>query len=340
MSDIHILRSTAELEALVPAWRALWLKDPDGTPFQHPAWLIPWWRQFGQPDLRAVTISDNGELIGLIPLYILADPQTRIRQLLLLGAGTSDYLDGIFAPACTAGHILEAFRLLREEPGWDEAILTQLRGPSKLLPALTSTGNTVTAEACSRLPAVPIAQLPRKLRQNVQYNRNRASRSGELRYEMADRCNCLKFFDRLLDMHSIRWRERGEPGVLSDPRVVAWHREAIPALAEHGLLHLSELWLEGEVLAAMYGLIDPPERAQRTLYVYLPSFSTRHATLSPGTLVLAHAIEHAAVDGVHTVDFLRGDEPYKRLWHAQFVPTQGLVIPRTETSATSLVRAA
>ena len=40
-------------------------------PVLTPLWLLAWWRQFGEPDgraLRVVAVEDGGELVGLVPL--------------------------------------------------------------------------------------------------------------------------------------------------------------------------------------------------------------------------------------------------------------------------------
>jgi CelD/BcsL family acetyltransferase involved in cellulose biosynthesis len=322
--DFRVLRTSGELESIEPTWRTLWLSDSNATPFQSPAWLLPWVRQFGQPDLRTILVSRSRAPIGLLPFYVYRDPHTSTRKLLLLGAGTSDYLDGIFAPVCTAEHIREAVQVLDENRDWNIAALTQLRAGSRLLQALAPNHQPFATETCSRMPALPVAGLPRKIRQNVNYNRNRAHRQGTLEFTLASHSDCLELFQVLVRQHTDRWRERGASGVLSDPRVLAWHRQAIPLLAREGLLRLSALRHNGEIIATMYALIDPPGRPARTLYVYLPAFSRRHATLSPGTLLLAKAIEHACANGVEAVDLLRGDEPYKQLWHSEKTPTWGL----------------
>jgi hypothetical protein len=47
-----------------------------------------------------------------LPFYVYWDPHRKERQLLLIGAGTSDYLDGIFAPECRTEHVTAALDLL------------------------------------------------------------------------------------------------------------------------------------------------------------------------------------------------------------------------------------
>lgn len=287
-----------------------------------------------------MTIRREGRLIGLVPAYIHTEPRRRERQLLLLGAGTSDYLDGIFAPACTTEHIRAALGLLHAESGWDVAHFTQLRPDSKLLHALGSLARLhaepAHSQSCMRMPAMSIAGFPAKLRQNVHYYGNRARRLGSLEVRIAGVRDSLDLFETLRRMHADRWQRAGQRGVLADPRVLAWHREALPLLANSGTLRLVTLMLNGEAAASIYALIDPPSRRERTLYVYLPAFSVRHADLRPGTLLLAQAIDQAAQEGVRTIDFLRGEEAYKHLWHAHSFPTFGYS-PRR---AASLARAA
>jgi CelD/BcsL family acetyltransferase involved in cellulose biosynthesis len=157
------------------------------------------------------------------------------------------------------------------------------------------------------------------------YYRNRAMRAGALELHVADGTNWEEKFDALIRLHTERWEDCGEQGVFADERVVRWHREALPMLERSGLLRLCSLRLRGEVIGVLYSLLDPVERQERTQYFYLPAFSIQHADLRPGTVLTALAVERAAREGVRTIDMLRGDEEYKRLWHTQRTPTFGFV---------------
>jgi CelD/BcsL family acetyltransferase involved in cellulose biosynthesis len=174
-------------------------------------------------------------------------------------------------------------------------------------------------ESCSRLPAAPLAELPLKIRRNAMYYRNRARRLGTLELGLAGPNDCQQRFEELVYLHTQRWAERNEPGVLSDRRILAWHRAAIPALQASGALRLYSLRLNGEAIPALYALADPPERS---LYVYLPGHDARHTDLRPGTLLLALAIQRAAEEGIQIIDMLRGDEAYKQHWHPQSLATR------------------
>jgi len=342
---LRVLRTTAELEVLMPQWMELWLSNAHATPFQHPAWLLPWWHHFGQPDLRAMTLWNGNELMALIPLYIYRDPVSGFRQCLLIGAGTSDYLDGIFSPACTPEHVLAALETLGQEDDWDTASFTQLRPHSLLFQALRQLdGDAATSyagESCARRSAVGIADLPRKVCADVRYFSNYARGSGRLELAVADKVSWSEMFEALVDLHTERWQRAGEPGVLADPAVLAWQREAIPQLEASGLLRLLALRVNDKPFAVLYSLIDPPCRAVRTQYFYLTGFSVSHAKLKPGTILTGRAIEHAANEGVRTIDMLRGDESYKKFWHVERVPTYGFTVRRDAlpNTASSLIAA-
>jgi CelD/BcsL family acetyltransferase involved in cellulose biosynthesis len=139
----------------------------------------------------------------------------------------------------------------------------------------------------------------------------------------ADRSNWAEFFDDLKRLHTSRWNARGEEGVLTDDRAVRWHREAIPLLLEAELLRLMALRLDGKTVAVLYSLIDNERGLERprVQYFYITAYSPEHADLRPGTLLIAYAVEHAAQDGVATIDMLRGDEGYKQIWHMEKHPT-------------------
>jgi CelD/BcsL family acetyltransferase involved in cellulose biosynthesis len=53
------------------------------------------------------------------------------------------------------------------------------------------------------------------------------------------------------------------------------------------------------------------------VYFYIGGFDPDRAALSPGALLLGHAIEAAVREGAVAFDFLRGREAYKLRWGAR-----------------------
>jgi CelD/BcsL family acetyltransferase involved in cellulose biosynthesis len=102
---VDIVNDEAALSALEPEWRELWERDPAATPFQSPAWLMPWVRIFAGPDWLVATMRCRGRLIAVLPLFLVEDDHGR--RLMSMGAGISDYGDGVFDPevGCEAASI-------------------------------------------------------------------------------------------------------------------------------------------------------------------------------------------------------------------------------------------
>ncbi len=334
----EVVRSTAKMEALAPAWVQLWERDVRAKPFQHPGWLVPWWHHFSQPELRVLAGWAGETLVAVLPTYVYREPVSGERQLLLLGAGTSDYLDGVFAPECSVADVLEGFDLLGNNAIWEVARFAQIVPGSVLFRALdgleSRAAERYAGESTSRCRALPVAELPGKVRADVRYFRNFAASRGRLELTVArEETVAGEMFEQLVRLHTAVWAERGEAGVLADPAVLGWHREALPGLLAKGLLRMCSLRLEAEVIAVLYSLIDPVRRPEgeglaRTQYFYLIGHSTEHADLHPGTLLTAMAMERAAEDGIRTIDMLRGDEPYKRFWRVERVRTYGFAVRR------------
>lgn len=285
--DVHKVESEAQLAALVPEWEALWGMDAAATPFQHPAWLIPWWEQFG-PDGRlagcAVRDRQGQELLGFLPTYVYADAVGG-RQLLLMGAGTTDYLEGVWAPEGAVPAEAALQYVLERRDLWDVCSLHQLRANSLLLEA--GRRAHLVEDVSEPTSLVDLQhELPAKIRANVNRYRRQAEKLGPVALEIArDEQEALALFEELVSLHSQRWRERGEQGVLVDGRVLAHHRRAIPQLQRAGLLRMFSLRIAGDRAGVLYGLADPEQRQKRRMYLYLIGFSQSTAELSPGTLL-------------------------------------------------------
>ena len=324
---VELLTQSDQLRGIAKEWACVWAADPYATPFQHPAWLLPWWRQFGPDgDLLAVAVRKNSSdnLLALLPTYLYANPSTNQRQLLLTGAGTTDYLDGIWHGSGEHAAGLALSHLLKRSTQWDNISLHQLRSVSPLLKMRSRLGFSVSdAEPCATLDVRK--PLPSKIRANLNRYRRKAEAQGSLICELCrEPDQILPAFETLVDLHSRRWQNKGEAGVLSDQRVLGHHREALPLLAEAGLLRLFKLSLGDAILGVLYGLADAPHVSEPRLYLYLIGFDERFAEFSPGSLLLQEAWLYAKEHGFQKVDLLRGGEGYKQLWGAEYEPTYAL----------------
>lgn len=345
VGDLHaeFITSLAALEGLRPEWERLLPISRGATPFQSPHWLLPWWKRIGRGTLASVAVrrSSIGRLVGLLPLYVYTNPATRQRHLFPIGIATTDVLEPLLEPQAEQPVLACAFaKLAAHSAAWDVLEWPQLRPDSAVLNAAWPRGwrreviegepspaLTLVGGRAGRLP------VPASMAQNIRTARSRAQRSGRLAYRRADAGSIGEALDVLARLHTRRWSERGLPGVLADGDVIAAHREAAPSLHAAGMLRLYTLRLDDTPIAALYCLADAVPGRERRWFHYLGSFEPRHAALSPGTLLIAHAVDEAMREDAVAFDFLRGAEPYKYRWGAVDQPMFTLRVWRDEPAS-------
>ncbi len=320
---------TEELERLRPEWASLWMRVPMATPFQSPDWLIPWWRHVGQGELLTLAVREGKELVGLLPFYRYT-PQDEGPRLFPLGIGTTDYLDALIRPGYEGEVMQLAWQHLATcHLRFAEADWPQLRPGSPLLEAPAPPGWSTRSEGAEPCPVLHLPGrfeelgrlVSQKTLRDLRTHRRRAEQAGTLQWECAGCRQLEEFYQALLRLHAARWATREEAGVLADAAVQAAHAEALPGLLHSGLLRFYALRLEGEIVAAIYALIDPPGREARRLYLYIGGFDPALERLSPGMLLIGHVVAESIAEGIASIDFLRGRERYKYFWGAVDSPT-------------------
>jgi CelD/BcsL family acetyltransferase involved in cellulose biosynthesis len=315
---MHIERidTEKEMEALVPDWIGLWQRVPGATPFQSPHWLLPWWRQFGTGMPRIFTARAEQRLIGVLPLYELHEPGCV--KLLPIGISVSDYIDALADPAYPdVTDVLIAASC--DIPGWQECHLPDLPPDSALSRAAAPSGLAETRQSgpCCPVLALPsdpadlATVVPRKTLRDVRQAHARSETVGSVVLDTADLDTIDLALDDLFRLHEERWRERGEAGVLADPAVRAFHRDAARAFCEAGVLRLYRLRIGDTVAGVYYGF-----QHRGNAYAYLGGFDPEMTRLSPGAQLLDHAIRAAITEGAREFHFLRGGESYKYAWGA------------------------
>jgi CelD/BcsL family acetyltransferase involved in cellulose biosynthesis len=328
MIDIDQITSGPEIECLAPEWQALWRRVPNATPFQSPEWLLPWWSCFGNAAPSLVTVRKGGHLVGLLPLYILGEPECR--KLLPFGISLSDYLDLLADPVYPelADALLQS---LFAVPGWDECYLPDLSPSSGLLAARcpsTLSEDRSVGQTCPvlRLPgAVESLRevVPRKTLRDLRQARRRTASAGGATVTAAESATLEAFMDDFFKLHQRRWHHAGGEGVCADPVVRRFHLIATKRLLNSGILRLYLLRIGASPVAAYYGFM-----ANHTAYAYLSGFDPDYAELSPGTQIVGHAIEEAIREGAREFHFLRGGEAYKYGWGAVDRPNTARTLRR------------
>jgi CelD/BcsL family acetyltransferase involved in cellulose biosynthesis len=326
-----IISDRREFAALETEWWALWRRVPSATPFQSPAWLLPWWEAFAPGELHVATVRRDQQLIGLAPFY-LERSGGRQPRILPIGISISDYLDVLVDPGAAAS--LSA--TMAGSSAWQSWELPELSHEAQALAlpcppgceeALTS-GETCPYIALPSEPGELVSTLPQRKRRSLSLDRNRTKRRGEVTFHSLADCPAEHLLNELFRLHGLRWESRNEPGVLADPRVQRFHRMAVPRLVAAGLARFYGIRIAGRVAAVYYGM-----RHGTHAYAYLNGLDPDFAYESPGTLLMAHAMREAVAEGAREFHFLRGGEAYKYGWGAVDRWNQRRVFTRREADA-------
>ncbi|MEJ1159868.1 GNAT family N-acetyltransferase [Prosthecomicrobium sp. N25] len=319
---IDTIEDGAGLESLAPEWSTLWAAIPAASPFQRPEWALAWWRHFRPGRLRAIAVREDGRLVGLAPLW--HESGELGERLLPVGIGVGDILDILAEPQRRSPVLAAIADAIGRMPGWSAFDAPDCR-PGSSLAALPAPVGSVPARAPGETtPALDLTgpadpdglplRIPAPWRRNLRRARRLAGEAGTMRIERRE-ADPAGFLGVLEALHGSRWRERGEAGVLADPRVIAFQREALAGLAAAGLARLAVLAIDGRPAGAYYGL-----RTVGRAYAYIGGFDPAFAAVSPGTILLGDAIAAARAEGLEVFDFLRGAEAYKYRWGAVDAP--------------------
>ncbi|MCB1843969.1 MAG: GNAT family N-acetyltransferase [Halioglobus sp.] len=110
--------------------------------------------------------------------------------------------------------------------------------------------------------------------------------------------------------------------------------ELIRLAARNGWLRLGFATYDGQPVASQVWLV-----AGEVAYIFKLAYHPNYAGLSPGTVLSAHMMAHVIdKDGVRKIDYLSGDDAYKRDWMSRRIEQLGITAynPRTARGAAAL----
>jgi CelD/BcsL family acetyltransferase involved in cellulose biosynthesis len=166
------------------------------------------------------------------------------------------------------------------------------------------------------------------LRELIRRKSRRAARTGQIEFEtVRDPGELFRAIAAYETVYSRSWKPP-EPCPRFNPGLM---REA----AAIGALRVGIGWLRGTPVAVQLWIV-----ANRYATVMKLAHDEAHRAHSPGTLLTARMVEELIGEGVETIDFGRGDDPYKRLWARERRQRIGLLLlnPRRVRGLVALAR--
>ncbi|MBI3899537.1 MAG: GNAT family N-acetyltransferase [Gammaproteobacteria bacterium] len=327
--NLTVVDSVPAFEGLRDRWDALVDTAEHASIFTTWSWQWHWWRHYGNDQaLRILQVEEAGQLLGILPLYIETVkpfPGVSVRVLRFVGTGgdtSPDYLDALIrrGDEDRVASILAQY-LVRELNGWDVASITDLHADSAFRRALAAALAAAAIECRASMSArISYIDLPatwddylaaqsRDRRYTVRNTRRKFESLPDARFFVWQEQSVDKAVDRLIELHHLRWQQKGEAHAFSSPAYVSFHRELMQALQDKNQLRLYCMETGGAVIAMYYCY-----RFRDTVYYFQGGFDPSHERARPGLCLMGYAIEHAIQEGNHTFDMLRGEYDYKRQW--------------------------
>ena len=316
--QVELICDSDRLRQFAPEWSAFVRQQQNVTPFQLPDWLMTWWSHFGSGTPYVIAFRER-DLVGVMPCFL--HEWNGLRQLTLMGSGISDYLDPIFAP-CYESAIVDCLREhITSNSSWD---ICDWQDISNNTPLLALAGQGLDARVTSETPCSESAledsyenfwqQRPHQIHRNVRRYTDKAKQSGTLQFSVTSTAD-PDLLDALIALHAARWQARGESGMIEANRSKDFLLDIVSQLADQDFVRIFSLQYEGNVAAILLGFAY-----EGTLYGYLTAFDPTHAQLRLGLVLLSEAFRECYRQSFRTWNFCRGDEAYKLLWGAQFLP--------------------
>ena len=305
----------ADLDALdrevEDAWRGY--AEARANACVTPEWARAWLAVFGDRARPRIAVSRDpaGAVRGVMPMVRLGAANV----LRFAGYDVGD----VFHPACAEGDddvvAAECMSALAAEPGFSAAVFDFVLADAGW-PAAAARACGLAIGRPYRNNVLPyidlagaswedyLATRSRKLRKDLRRNTRALARDLDAEFRLADSETLAADLDALVELHELRWRERGSSSFGPGPR--SFHAGFTAAALRRGWLRLWILELRGEPAAALYAW-----RLGDRYFDYQGGFDPSYARRSPGTVILARAIRGAAEEGARVYDLLRGGEAFK-----------------------------
>lgn len=312
--SVEVISDAERVDQLETDWRRF--TPEDAAPFLTFSWNRAWFRTFGESCGRPsiFRICENGKTVAILPCY------RKGNVFRLAGDNVCDYQDIVARDDDSAKMALATVLLWMKQNAKNchfhfeklstEGLLHRTLAGKKGNPGFLS-----FVKHYAPCPYVDLqgglenylASLPRKMRGDLRRALNRLDREAPC----ARVTICRDFNIGVRDLESaaafhVQYFRKGGASPLDDPRLVSLLGEV--AKDPDVGLHLSHFTDQSETLAVDFGFA----RGGR-YYGYLAGFNPDFRKIAPGKCLLLSRIDQwVATDGVEVLDFLAGDEEYKK----------------------------
>jgi CelD/BcsL family acetyltransferase involved in cellulose biosynthesis len=318
---IEIATSDARLAEIAPAWAALWQRA-GGLVFQHPDWILAWWRTTPHQDRRGLKIGlvwSDERLVAVIALATFR--RSGIRVLEWAAKDHCDYGDVLLAPDCDPQILPQLWQRVLDDGGFDLVYLNRFlpdaRFPALLGPAAPGRGTILQPNHRSEVSyrvagawqggAQWFESQSKKARQNYRRGRKFMEEGGALCFRLMEAHEAREpVLERVAALKRLWLAKHGRVSDLFDEGSAAL-AALVSVLAGLGLLRIFVLERENEIIAVSINL-----EQHGTMMAFVTTYDPAFERASPGMVLMMDYIQWSLDQGLTTVDFLCGGEDFKR----------------------------
>ncbi len=312
-------------------WAALYQNAGHAKFFQSPAWMSAWLGGIpAETDLYRIDVIDDD---GVKLLGVAGRPRRRAPRLIgftearLHEFGNPDY-DAIYveyndfltAQGADDLRVPALHALLDEFNKADSVVFRNITPAMKLAVEKVAASRSLNLRILSEQP-VYVCDLERPraegsafidslgagLRADIRRSLRGYEERGAVRCRFAQStAEKARAWERLVELHTARWRARGKPGAFANPQFLSFHERLCNAAPDH--IQLLEIRVGDQTLGILYNFIDGDAvRQYQTGFFYEDD-----KRLKPGLVCHALACQYYMDNGFAYYDFMAGDAEYKR----------------------------
>jgi len=319
--SIGLIDSAEGFDQLRPAWERAFDRDPVAPIFQN-WWWQRGWREVTPYPYAVLTVTPAGtsEPVAFLPISIRGSANMlrvdHVREIHMGGDPGTDYNGLVCDPAHEETVIAALVDHFSRRESWDRLMWKEINEPRLLAVSerLPSEVADVFPRQGTCCPYTPLPATWEAFQQEcLSYETRKSLRKKlrlceeECRVTLMDSSNANEHIDALVTLAKNRTRDDMDDNVHRCDRIFEWAQKG-------GIASILLIWHEQTPIAGMGAFID---KKANSYCFYLTGYNENFGNYSPGRVVNALAIKHAIELGCTTLDFLRGDEPYKFQFGAQ-----------------------
>jgi len=307
------LTSFDKIKGIADEWHTLHARVGAGVFANYDEFEI-WWRAIGQKEGLALHVvigrNESGALKALLPLVVR--PRGPLKMLEWGGHDVFDYGD-VLAENESEAKMIWAF--VRAKGLYDIALIRDVRDRALSLPLLIS-----SMKLCRKnrnyfleLPYHSgedwLATQTHKFRSDLSRKLRKMEGFGTLSFHTWRKGNAVPsdVIDSLCKQKRAWAATRDLSSSFRNPNIEVFIKELAQNAANKGTLYLSWMSCGDVIVACHFGFF-----LKNTLFLYITTFNDSFNAYSPGIAMMVETIKTAIAMNAKELDFMRGDENYKR----------------------------